>query len=176
MSSSLSENLATQRVAMNANSAKRQKVMDAVLALAQQTPPDSPTATLLSAPLASAPGQGIQAAAAPSSGGFNPAFNTSLQKLLNDYKGKVSISSGYRSPEKQAQLFANAVKKYGSEAAARKWVAPPGHSKHNEGLAADLHFSDNATKNTIHEVAAKYGLVFPMSWENWHIEPIGARK
>lgn len=176
MSSSLSENLATQAVARNANAYKRQKVMDAVLRLAsQQSLPDPPTSTLLSSPLSTASPAGIQAQPEPAATGLNPAFNASLQKLLNAYKGKVSISSGFRSNENQAQLFAAAIKKYGSEAAARKWVAPPGHSEHNKGLAADLHFADNATRDTIHKVAAQYGLTFPMPWENWHIQPIGTK-
>lgn len=183
MSSSLSQNLAAQTVARNASESRRRKVMDAVMAMAknqqdQTLPgatllPDSPAAAS-TAPPAAIPGGA--SSLAPSNGGFNPQFNSELQRLLNDYKGQVSVSSGYRSPQRQAQLFAQAVKKYGSEAAARKWVAPPGHSKHNEGLAADLHFSNDAVRQKIHQVAANYGLTFPMAYESWHIEPIGARK
>lgn len=179
---SLSENLAAQQVARQANSAKRKKVMDAVLKIAQESAstgatllPPSPVAANV-APASGIVGTPASGPLAPGKGGFNPQFNSELQRLLKDFGGKVTINSGYRSPERQAQLFANAVKKYGSEAAARKWVAPPGHSKHNEGLAADLHFADAATRAAVHAKAAQYGLVFPMAYENWHIEPIGARK
>lgn len=180
MSSNLSQNLAVQRVRSSANSAKRKKVIDAVLRMAQeQATTEAPSATLLS-PTGSL---GLESGStddhhdhAPTTGGFNPEFNKNLQRLLNDYKGKVTIGSGYRSPERQAQLFANAVKKYGSEAAARKWVAPPGHSNHNRGLAADLHYTDPSVIAAIHANAAKYGLNFPLANENWHIEPIGIRK
>lgn len=81
-----------------------------------------------------------------------------------------AISSGYRSPEHQAELYSAAVAKYGSPDAARKWVAPPGHSMHNEGLAADLSFDPGAGPE-VHALASQYGLKFPMPYENWHIEP-----
>lgn len=50
----------------------------------------------------------------------------------------LEILSGYRSPEEQERLWTDAVKKYGSEEAARKWTAPPGHSDHEKGIAVDL--------------------------------------
>lgn len=107
--------------------------------------------------------------------GMNEDFQSRLNKLIAATGGKVKINSGFRTPERQAQLFAAAVKKYGSEKAARHHVAPPGHSKHNEGMAADLGFADKATKAQVHQIAAQFGLYFPMSWEDWHIEPVGSR-
>jgi hypothetical protein len=86
----------------------------------------------------------------------------------------IKIMSGYRSPERQAQLFQAAVAKYGSEAAARKWVAPPGRSNHNKGAAVDLSFTSDAARSWAHQNAAKFGLNFRMSHEPWHIEPQGA--
>lgn len=50
----------------------------------------------------------------------------------------LEIVSGYRTHEEQQKLFAAAVAKYGSEKAARKWVAKPGHSKHETGTAIDF--------------------------------------
>lgn len=102
--------------------------------------------------------------------GFVPAFQTALDKLLA--ATGLSVNSGYRSPERQAELFKAAVAKYGSEQAARKWVAPPGRSKHGEGVAADLGgnlalLSDATLK--------RYGLYRPMSWEPWHVELRGSR-
>lgn len=87
----------------------------------------------------------------------------------------LSIYSGYRSPERQAQLWEGALRKYGSPALARKWVAPPGKSFHNRGLAADLRFADASAIEWAHEHAADYGLKFPLSNENWHIEPANNR-
>jgi D-alanyl-D-alanine dipeptidase len=86
----------------------------------------------------------------------------------------IKIMSGYRSPERQAQLYQAAIAKYGSEAAARKWVAPPGRSNHNKGSAVDLSFTSDAARAWAHQNAAKFGLNFRMSHEPWHIEPQGA--
>jgi len=104
-------------------------------------------------------------------GGMNPAFAGALNRMIADSGGRLSIKSGYRSPERQAQLWSQALAKYGSAAAARKWVAPPGRSHHNSGTAADL----GGDLGWAHANAARYGLSFPMSWENWHIEPQGSR-
>ncbi|WP_245930727.1 M15 family metallopeptidase [Methylobacterium radiodurans] len=96
--------------------------------------------------------------------------------MPENIRAKFQINSGYRSPERQAELFAEAVKKYGSEEAARKWVAPPGNSQHNHGKAADINMGgDPAVKAWIHANAAKYGLGFPMAHEPWHIEALDAR-
>ena len=86
----------------------------------------------------------------------------------------MRILSAYRSPEIQAQLYADALERYGSEAEARRWVAPPGNSRHNHGQAADLSYLGDAARAYAHENAARYGLHFPLSNEDWHIEPMGA--
>jgi hypothetical protein len=54
-------------------------------------------------------------------------------------------------------------------------VGSPDGSKHVKGMAADLGWDSDATIQEVHAVAADYGLWFPMSYENWHIEPIGSR-
>ena len=100
---------------------------------------------------------------------LNGDFACRLAKFLAKFPS-VCINSAYRSPETQAILFRNAVAKYGSEAAARKNVAPPGRSMHNKGLAADL---CNLPVNAKSE-ASKDGLTFRMGHEPWHIEPNGA--
>jgi hypothetical protein len=103
---------------------------------------------------------------------FNPAFAGSLQQMFAAHPG-LFVNSGYRTPEHQAELFRRAVAKYGSEAAARHWVAPPGHSMHNKGMAADLGFANAAAEQWAHQHAADYNLRFRMGHEPWHIEPIG---
>jgi hypothetical protein len=100
---------------------------------------------------------------------LDPAFAASLQRMIAAQPG-ISVNSGYRTPERQAELYAAAVKKYGSEDAARHWVAPPGHSMHNQRGAADLAFADDAAKDWAHKNAAEYGLNFRMGHEPWHIE------
>jgi hypothetical protein len=111
--------------------------------------------------------------------GMNPAFQAALLNMFASAPPEIQqgfrIFSGYRSPERQAQLFNAAVKRYGSVSAARKWVAPPGRSQHNNGMAADLRFASDAAKAWAHQNAAKYGLRFPMGHEPWHIELSSAR-
>jgi len=111
--------------------------------------------------MASAPGQAT---------GLDDDFNTRLGQLEKAVPG-LSVTSGYRSVAEQTKLFNAAVQKYGSVEAARKYVAPPGRSNHNRGLAADL----SGNLELAHRLAPQYGLTFPMSWEPWHVEPIGIR-
>lgn len=92
---------------------------------------------------------------------------------------RVDVFSSYRSVEHQRDLFNKAVKKYGSVAKARKWVAPPGKSRHNAGQAIDVHMYRNGKKISQKEfdgIIAQAGMYRPMSWEGWHIEPLSTRK
>lgn len=111
--------------------------------------------------------------------GMQSAFSEKLAKMLasmpDDLKGSVSINSGYRSPERQQELWLAALQKYGSPEAARKWVAPPGNSQHNKGNAADLGYSSDAAKQWVHQNAGSFGLSFPLGNEDWHIEDETAR-
>jgi hypothetical protein len=119
--------------------------------------------------------------------GLRPDYARSLAAMLRAADAELGpralkIASAYRSPEVQARLFADAVKRYGSEAAARRWVAPPGRSRHNMGLAVD--FADSSGRllrdpnsreaRWIAENAARFGLSTPLSWEPWHVEPAGS--
>lgn len=111
--------------------------------------------------------------------GMNPAFASALAQMFAaappEIQSQLRVTSGYRSPERQAQLWDEALKKYGSESAARKWVAPPGRSKHNHGHAADLKYLDDAARAWAHANAPNFGLAFPLANENWHIELASAR-
>ncbi|WP_245492234.1 D-alanyl-D-alanine carboxypeptidase family protein [Mesorhizobium sp. M4A.F.Ca.ET.020.02.1.1] len=117
---------------------------------------------------------------------LDDSFATNLAAMMQDAPPEIrkglGIYSGYRSPQRQAELFGAAVKKYGSVAAARRWVAPPGHSQHNAGHAVDLSYGGQSLSRApqevidwVHENAGKYGLYFPMKHEPWHIEPMGTR-
>lgn len=113
-----------------------------------------------------------------SSGAHIPGtVDQSLMAFLRAVGGQKT--SGYRSNERQAALFANALKKYGSEKAARKWVAPPGKSKHNiwaNGGSGAYDTKINLGKYpNIDEIGKQYGFYRPMSWENWHWQPIPGR-
>ncbi|MDW9386985.1 hypothetical protein GOA99_20365 [Sinorhizobium meliloti] len=101
---------------------------------------------------------------------LEPEFAAYLDAFMAAAPGKISINSGRRTTERQAELFAAEVKKRGSVAEARKWVAPPGHSMHERGGAADLGYESEAVKRWAHANAEAYGLVFRLKNEDWHIE------
>lgn len=141
------------------------------------------------APSGSAPGAPLPMGHSPNDGhnhgpalsgadakGVNPQFMSALERMIKDSGGRISVGNAYRSPERQAQLWEQALRKYGSAAVARKWVAPPGKSNHGRGLAADLKYVDKSAIAWAHQNAKRYGLHFPLSNENWHIEPVSARK
>jgi len=72
----------------------------------------------------------------------------------------LTVVSGYRSISHQKVLFQRAVEKYGSEKAATKWVAPPGHSAHHTGRAIDFYVGgSNSSTN-----AAKQRTLVPYRW------------
>ncbi|WP_075289163.1 cell wall hydrolase [Pararhizobium arenae] len=124
--------------------------------------------------------------------GMVPEMQTGLTALMQSAPPEIAdgleIFSGTRTVERQKELFDAAVKKYGSVAEARKWVAPPPGehgskgSQHNHGRAADLAWNgqrlDKApahVRQWVHENAGKFGMTFPLGNEPWHIEPVGAR-
>jgi hypothetical protein len=118
--------------------------------------------------------------------GLDEGFASNLAAMIEDAPPEIrqglQIMSGYRSVDRQTELYSAAVRKYGSEAAARKWVAKPGGSQHNHGRAADLMYNGVSlgkapehVRKWVHANAGNYGLYFPMGHEPWHIEPVGSR-
>jgi hypothetical protein len=86
------------------------------------------------------------------------------------------VTSAYRSLQKQQSLWAGALKKYGSEATARKWVAKPScGAPHMQGVAIDACIaeidcnkkSNNHTK--LQEIMKKAGWIrYCAEW--WHFQ------
>ncbi len=105
--------------------------------------------------------------------GLDQTFATSLDQFIKAAAAegyKLSITSGYRSIEDQAKIYAEK---------GPGWAAPPGRSNHNFGQAADLGFGPGA-QSWAHENAARFGLAFPLkdranNPEAWHVEPVDAR-
>lgn len=97
--------------------------------------------------------------------GLNADFLKKLQEWNAAVGNRYYVNSGYRSIEHQTRLW-NASDKTG------RMVARPGGSNHNFGVAADLGPTTTAAHRAL---AARYGLRFPMSYEPWHVEPVGAR-
>src|SRR5256714_14103957 len=97
-------------------------------------------------------------------------FSKKLDAMIAASDGKLTVASGDRDTATQQRLWDEAVAKYGPDEA-RNWVAPPGHSNHEKGIAADL----QGDLEWAHQHAGEFGLYFPMSWEDWHAEPLGSR-
>lgn len=117
---------------------------------------------------------------------LDDTFATNLASLIQSAPAEIGpglqLGSAYRSVERQQELWNAALKKYGSAAKARRWVAPPGGSYHGKGQAVDLWYNgqrlDQAPKHVrdwVHENAPKFGMHFPLGNEPWHIEPHGTR-
>jgi len=114
------------------------------------------------------------------------SFADNLAALIQDAPAGIreglGLSSGYRSNERQKELFAN------SDGSGKMVAFPAGMTKpdgsvargsnHLRGRAVDLSYNgqrlDRAppeVREWVHANAGKFGLRFPMSWEPWHIEP-----
>jgi len=161
-----------------------------------EAPAAAPTAPApMAAPTPKPSGPTAQAPAAPSSlssvvsvsSGVEMKFNSEFEKRLAamaaDFKEKTGkkliVTSGYRSTEEQAKLYA----KYGSPRAAK-----PGRSFHEKELAIDI-APTAGPKGTgspmgfLNELAGtrtastgwleKFGLTRPVPNEDWHIQPTG---
>jgi hypothetical protein len=96
-----------------------------------------------------------------------------VRVLETESNGSVWLTSGYRSHEEQAVLWAAALKKYGSAEIADDWVAPPGHSMHERGLAVDLDGDLDAAVALIERL--NLPLHWPLANEPWHFELLGSR-
>ena len=91
-----------------------------------------------------------------SSQNLNPQFKSNISRAINDYQeqtgNKAHISSLFRTREQQAKAYANYQDGGGL-------AAPPGHSRHEIGEAADLN-SDPKFLRWMNNNADKYGLEF----------------
>ena len=86
-----------------------------------------------------------------------------LNNLALAYNKKLNVYSGYRSVELQRQLFNNSDR-------SGKFVARAGSSRHQVGLAVDV--DSIWVKELSNKQLAPYGLYKPMTYEDWHIEPV----
>jgi len=106
-------------------------------------------------------------------GRLHPALGRAVEALIKASAGRVRLVSGYRSGERQSELWADAVAKYGDPEVADNWVAPPGGSMHERGLAVDLGGDLELAVRLIDEL--QLPLWRPLSNEPWHFELLGSR-
>ena len=106
-------------------------------------------------------------------GGLHPTLARSLALLLERSGGRVWLSSGFRSPAAQRRLWAEALEEHVDPEAADDWVARPGTSLHEIGLAVDL----GGDLEVAERLVAELGLPLhqPVPNERWHFELIGGR-
>ena len=83
------------------------------------------------------------------------------------------ITSGFRTLTRQELLFEKAVKKYGSETEAAKWVLPAPYSHHPQGLAIDVNYpGDRPGAKWLELNGSKFGLCRVYANEWWHFEGV----
>jgi hypothetical protein len=105
--------------------------------------------------------------------GLDPRLRAAIEQLVAHSGGRVYVVSGYRSVAEQQVLWTRALQQYGSAEAADDWVAPPGHSMHQRGLAADLGGDLALAASLVEELGLP--LWRPMSYEPGHFELLGSR-
>jgi len=122
--------------------------------------------------------------------GFKPALEDPVAKMADAFKRETGkpllITSGFRSNEKQKELFDKKVAELGGNvAAAKKMVAEPmpplGQGKgslHLKGLAIDINAKGDAGINVLAGTRdkptgwlEKFGLTRPVPNEDWHVQP-----
>jgi zinc D-Ala-D-Ala carboxypeptidase len=102
---------------------------------------------------------------------LDPALLGALRQAATDAAGdgvQFFVNSGWRSPAYEERLRQEAVSKYGSEAAAARWVATPKTSAHVSGDAVDI--GPSAATVWLSEHGARYGLCQIYGNEPWHYE------
>ncbi len=120
-----------------------------------------------------------------------------LDKLMADIRGwtKIVAVSGWRSRDEQQEIWDTAMREHG-ETFTKQYVAKPGCSEHETGLAIDLGerrdevdfirpaFPDTGICQTFRRKAARYGFIqrYPADQEHttgiahepWHFRYVGA--
>lgn len=121
-----------------------------------------------------------------------------LQEMFDDARGagySLFVRAGYRSEEDQKNLMEDKIEAYRQEGysqreaehEAEKWVAKPGTSEHELGLAVDINAEGQTDGNRLYQWLAehswKYGFIlrYPaekeeitgIDYEPWHFRYVG---
>jgi hypothetical protein len=94
--------------------------------------------------------------------GLNPAFLDTLNRWANAVGERLMITSGFRTRAEQEAVYRRFL-------AGGPQAAKPGTSRHESGIAADVQgiFRRGFRGGNM---AAQFGLHFPVKSENWHVE------
>ncbi len=121
-----------------------------------------------------------------------------LEEMFAAAKKEAKVTlltvSGYRSYSKQSMLYSNKIKSTGSVKKAQEYVAPPGASEHQLGLAMDVgakgvssglngSFGKTKAGKWVLENAHRFGFIvrYQQGWEEitgyeyepWHVRYVG---
>ncbi|MFJ4165539.1 M15 family metallopeptidase [Microbacterium sp. NPDC089698] len=102
---------------------------------------------------------------------LDPALRDALGQALAAAEEdglELRVASGWRSKAYQAWLLRDAVRTYGSEAEAARWVGTPETSLHVKGQAVDIGPYDAA--DWLNRHGAQFGLCRTYDNEAWHFE------
>lgn len=103
---------------------------------------------------------------------LNPALLKAVQRAKAAAKADgiedFWLTSGWRTAGYQQELLDSAIRKHGSEEAARKWVRTPENSEHVHGAAADI--GPTAASYWMDRHASEFGLCRTYANEVWHYE------
>jgi hypothetical protein len=85
----------------------------------------------------------------------------------------LTLTSGYRSLERQQMLFKREVVIRGSESEAAKWVLPAQYSHHPRGLAIDVNYPNGRAEALwLERNGSRFGLCRVYANEWWHFEGV----
>jgi Flp pilus assembly protein TadG len=100
--------------------------------------------------------------------GLDPRLAAAIDALVEASGGRIDVGSGFRTYQEQAALWAEAVARYGDPEIADDWVARPGTSMHERGLAVDLKGDLVLAERLVTELGLP--LHSPLPNEPWHFE------
>lgn len=115
------------------------------------------------------PGVGGQTPAPP--GQLHPGLVAALgaaQQAATADGFLLSVTSGYRTPERQRELLDEEVVERGSLEEASRWVFPPDRSMHVRGLAVDV--GNGPAADWLDTNGSAWGICRTLDWEWWHFE------
>ncbi len=101
---------------------------------------------------------------------LDPVFAGRLAYYAKCNGSRIIITEGYRSPERQLQLYNQYLEYKRTGKGSIRLAAAPGTSWHEYRLAIDT--SSYPARGASNAELAKYGLCKPIKSEGWHIQPI----
>lgn len=102
---------------------------------------------------------------------LDPALLDALRSAAATASGRgtaIAIVDGWRSERYQEYLFAQAVRQYGSEEEASRWVKRGADSAHVSGKAVDIQSADAV--DFLSRFGSEWGLCQTYANERWHFE------